>query len=109
MVEKYEECPHGKEWAIQAAYDLQRCECLERTPPNVGLSLSRLKEIIGAGVPCIPATGAETAAMAQHLISVLPLLDECADLLDTLGEDYESSEQHEEIEDLIRRIGEALR
>lgn len=30
MIEKYEECPHGKEWATQAAYDFQRCDCVLR-------------------------------------------------------------------------------
>lgn len=25
--EKYDRCPHGKEWGSQGAYDMQRCQC----------------------------------------------------------------------------------
>jgi len=32
-IEKYEECPHGKPWATQHAYDMQRCDC--KTPHRI--------------------------------------------------------------------------
>ncbi len=27
MAEKYDRCPHGKEWPSQGGYDMQRCNC----------------------------------------------------------------------------------
>lgn len=72
------------------------------------LSLNRLKEMVGAGVLCVPATGAETAAMAQKLIRLKPLLKECANVLDFWSEQA-TGEDRAETEVLISRIGDELK
>lgn len=71
-------------------------------------SVQRLKEIVGAGVPCIPATDAETAAMAQKLIRLRALLKELANMLDFWSEQA-TGEDRVETEDLIGRIGDELK
>lgn len=74
----------------------------------IDLSLQRLKEMVGDSVPCIPATNAETAAMAQKLIRLRALLKECANVLDFWSEET-TGEDRAETEDLIWRIGEELK
>lgn len=72
------------------------------------LSLKRLKEMVGSGVRCIPATDAESAAMAQKLIRLRPLLKECANVLDFWSETA-TIEDRADTEDLIGRIGDYLK
>lgn len=67
MIEKYEECPHGKEWATQSAYDFQRCDCEEvkASPPTYSPEVTALVTAARKSLAVMRECGWQVAVCAE--------------------------------------------